>query len=82
MNARRNARPLDASPNEPPVDTCKTGLDATVVSHIRLTVSLIEGRAVGLNEVIELVRKILRQLSIGRSKGMYYTHGQSQTNPP
>jgi hypothetical protein len=82
LNGRRNEPVPQASPDETPVKSCETGVDATMVLHIQLTTSLIEGRAVTLKEVIGMVEKFLRQLSIGKSKKMFYIHGRSQTKPP
>jgi len=82
INGRRNDPAPEASPAEAPVDSCETGVDQTIVLHIQLTTSLIEGRAVGLKEVIRMVEKILRQLSFEKSKKMLYIHCQSQIKPP
>ena len=82
LNGRRNESVPEASPAETPVDSCETGVDATMVLHIQLTTSLIEGRAVGLKEVIGMVEEILRQLSFEKSKKMLYINGWSQPKPP
>lgn len=82
INGRRNEPVPEASPDETPVDSRETGIDATIILHIQLTTSLIEGRGVGLKEVIRMVEKILRQLSFEKSKKMLYIHCQSQIKPP
>jgi len=40
--------------------------------HIQLTTSLIEGRVVGLKEIIRMVDRILRQHSIDKRRKMPY----------
>ncbi len=82
INGRRNDPAPEASPDETPIDSCETVVDATIVLHVQLTTSLIEGRDVGLKEIIRMVEKILRQLSLGNSKKMFYIRGQWQTKPP
>jgi hypothetical protein len=82
INGRRNEPVPQAGLDETPVESCETGIDSTMVLHLQLTTSLIEGRAVSLKEVIGMVEKILRQLSIGKSKKMFYIHDRWQTKPP
>ena len=82
INRRRNEVVAEAIANEPSGKSCKTRVDATTIGHIKLTTSLIEGRAVDLIETTRLVEKILRQLSFEKSKKIGYIHGRSKTNPP
>jgi len=52
------------------------------VLHIQLITSLIEGRGVGLKEVIGMVDRILRQHSIDKRKEMPYRGDCHHANPP
>ena len=68
LNARRRqSRPAEQSAeNEPPLMDC--GVDKTIVFHIQKVTSLIEGRSIGLQDIIKLINKLLRQLSFEKRK--------------
>jgi hypothetical protein len=82
LNARRNNPLAEGSQDETPIDSCETGVDPSTVLHIELTTSLIEGRVVGLKEVIEMIERILRQHSIDKGKKVPYRGDRDHTNPP
>ena len=83
LNARRNAPRLsDSSPDEETLHSFEYGVDTTTISHIRLTTSLIEGRAVGLQEVIGMIDHILRQLSMYRRGKIPYVGPGRHQKPP
>ena len=82
LNARRNDPVPEASQDETPIDSCKTGIDPITVLHIQLTTSLIEGRVVGLKEVLRMVNHILRQLSIDNRKKFAYVDSCHGKIPP
>ena len=82
INARRNEPMAVASQDETPIDSRETGVDPTTILHIQLTTSLIEGRAVGLEEVIQMIEKILRQLSIDKPKKIPYLGFTYHNKPP
>jgi hypothetical protein len=82
LNARRNDTVPEPSQDERLINSCETSVDATVVLHIQLTISLIEGRAVGLNEVIRMVDRILRQHSFDKRKKMPYRGDPHHAKPP
>ena len=83
LNSRRTVSPrLVSSPDETPIDSCESGVDTSLILHIQLTTSLIEGRAVGLQEVIRMIDKILRQRSIDKRKKMPYRGACHHAKPP
>lgn len=73
---------LVSSLDETPIDSCESGVDTSLILHIQLTTSLIEGRAVGLPEVIRMIDKILRQRSIDKRKKMPYRVACHHGKPP
>jgi hypothetical protein len=83
LNARRNAPPLTiSSPDEETIHIFEYGVEATTISHIQLTTILIEGRAVGLQEVIGMIDHILRQLSIDKRENIPYPGSGHHQKPP
>jgi hypothetical protein len=72
LNARRNGRLAESSPDENFAESCKFGIDKATVHHIRTVTSLIQGRAVTIKEVIVLIHKILRQHSIDKRGKSFY----------
>jgi len=83
LNARRNAPPLSvSSPDEKTINSCEYGVEQTTIFHIRLTTSLIEGRTVGLEEVIGMIDHILRQHSIDKRKRIPYLASGRHQKPP
>jgi hypothetical protein len=59
---------------------CK--IDSTMVGHIQLVCSLVEGRWIGLAEILAMVNKILRQPSIDSAVKLPYGVLCRQKNPP
>ena len=82
INNRRNDSRPKAEPTKPPENSYEFGIDTTIVSHIRVTTSLIEGRPVAFKEAIRIVAKLLRQLSFDSMKKMVYGNSRTQTKPP
>lgn len=72
QNARRGNRGEPAPP-EP---------DQPIIVHLQMVVSLIEGRAVALSEIFSMLRRLLRQHSIGWLKESDYTPSKPQKTPP
>lgn len=56
--------------------------DARTVGHVRVVVSLIERRRVSLEEIVEMLRRTVRQRSIVRGSRMDYLMRHLQENPP
>jgi len=72
QNARRGSRQKRLPP-EP---------DQTVIVHLKMVTSLVEGRAVGFLEVFAMVRRILRQHSIGWPAKLGYNLPNLDNPPP
>lgn len=56
--------------------------DPTIVEHVRMVVSLIEGRRVGREEVLEMLARTLRQRSMCREKRTDYAVRLLPERPP
>jgi len=69
-------------PDEKTTTSCGPNIEPTIVLHIQLTTRLIEGRAVGLEEVMGMIDNILRQHSIDKGKKMPYLGSGYQNRPP
>lgn len=57
-------------------------VDGAAVDHIQLVTCLVEGRFVGLLEILTLLEKILRQHSIDLTVKLAYDALCRQKNPP
>lgn len=64
------------------VDEPEVVWNKTTVSYIQMLVSLIEGRLVSLDEVLEMLLKIVRQHSIDRRRRFIYTFTYPDQKPP
>ena len=64
---RRKASPAAASPTPPPAEA-PLPWPRPIVEYVRLVTSLIEGRTVGLAEVVQMLRRVLRQHSMVRRR--------------
>jgi len=84
LNAGRSQqnRLPESSCNEKGKDDCGCKIDDTVVCHIQLVTSLIEGRLVGLAQIAAMLEKILRQHSIDSAVKLLYAAFCHQKNPP
>jgi hypothetical protein len=84
MNARRSHRAsfAESSHDENSDNDRRATVNQTTIFHIQMTTSLIEERLVGLNEIICMVDKVLRQLSIDIRKKFDYDDSYPQKNPP
>ena len=56
--------------------------DQSIIVHLQLVTSLIEGRAVSLSEIFAMLKRILRQHSIGWPKKPVYTSPVLNKTPP
>jgi hypothetical protein len=72
LNTRRSECELKPSQTQSSIDGCETGVDPSVILHIRMVTSLIEGRAVGLKEILRMIEGILRQHSIDKAEKVSY----------
>lgn len=57
-------------------------LPVELVEHVRMVVSLIEGRPISLAEIGNLLTKVFRQRSIGRRGKFDHTIAWLKANPP
>jgi hypothetical protein len=74
---RRPGKTPDQEPT-PEADALK----AAVVSHVRMAASLIEGRQVSLREIVELLRRVLRQRRlVGRRRIDYLVDHLNKASP-
>jgi ABC-type uncharacterized transport system ATPase subunit len=53
-----------------------------MVEHVRVVSSLIEGRRVSRREVLEMLAKVLRQLSLGRRRRIDHAIAWLNEHPP
>ena len=56
--------------------------DVEVVEYVRVVVSLVEGRNVGPNEILEMLRRAMRQRSFARERRIDYVVRALKENPP
>ena len=64
------------------VDSGEDELNAGVVTHVRMVVSLIEGRQVSLAEIAVMLRKVLRQHRLGGRRRIDYIVARLKQAPP
>jgi hypothetical protein len=77
QNAKRRKAPVWATPlPEGPL------VPRPILEYMRMATSLIEGRPVGLGEVLEMLTQILRQHSMARMQRIDDTPGQWHEHPP
>jgi hypothetical protein len=81
LNAARS-RQNDLSEPGPEEKEDGCTLDGAIVGHIQLVCSLIEGRWIGLSEILAMLDKILRQHSIDCSIKLPYGLCSAQKYPP
>jgi hypothetical protein len=86
LNARRSQgdasqKPPKESKAQPPM-ALETPLDHQIIIHIQTVTSLIEGRVVPLNDILCMINRILRQLSIGKGEKIRYAYKDSSGRPP
>ena len=82
-----NARSRQSRLSEPVVEATGNDeggwpVDGAAVGHIQLVTSLVEGRWVGLSEILTMLEKILRQHSIDLTVKLAYDALCCQKNPP
>jgi len=88
-NGKRGGRcpPRLACDGEPEEQTERaqsegTALDAGVVEHVRVVTSLIEGRRVGRDEILEMLRRVMRQHSFAPERRLDYVVRTLKEEPP
>jgi hypothetical protein len=56
--------------------------DPTMVDYVRMVTSLLEGREVSREEIVEMLKRTMRQHSIGREKRIDYILRSLKERPP
>lgn len=70
-------------PDNPSPDTgMALDFDAGMVAHVRMVTSLIEGRRVSREEILQMLKRTMRQHRIGREKRIDYIVRFLKANPP
>jgi hypothetical protein len=83
LNCRRSQRGGQGSEGDPEREAAEgEDFSRSVVAYVRLVTSLIEGRAVGVGEVLEMLRRTLRQHRIGRRRRIDYILWHLKRSPP
>jgi ubiquinone/menaquinone biosynthesis C-methylase UbiE len=81
QNGRR--RPTEREPEEISRPEIGTGdWNGSVVEHVRVVAGLIEGRRVGLDEILKMLARALRQHRLGHERRIDYIVGQLNKAPP
>ncbi len=80
LNARRRKTPASPPPPPPPVQPAPLPWPRTILDYVCVLVGLIEGRRVELCEVVEMLRRTLRQHRMARARridqGVAWLHEQ------
>lgn len=86
INNRRNKHPkqsdTDTDVNKSEANAEDNPLNPHTVKYVRLVVSHIEGRKISVSQVLELIRKKMRQHSIGFRRKPDYIVAYLKKNPP
>ena len=88
LNACRTQRdtsqksPKESHEEELPPGALETTLDKQIIIHIRTLTSLIEERMVPLEDILCMINRILRQLSIEKGEKMVYGEAYHQSRSP
>ena len=59
----------------------ETPIDEATIDYLQMVTSLIEGRDVSRDEILALLRKELRQHSIGKEKKQHYPDKRPRGDP-
>ena len=81
---RRSAGSEDKEPKEqaPSGEAVPGPWPEPIVEHVRVVVSLIEGRRVSREEMVEMLAKVLRQQGMGRRRKIVQAVAWLNENPP
>jgi hypothetical protein len=77
---RQGEREPDANPSQPEAGGGEWNVG--MVEHVRMATSLIEGRRVGLGEILKMLARALRQHSLGRGTRIDYIIGHLNKASP
>ena len=81
LNQRRKTGKTPVPENEPPQPACASW-PQPVVEHVRVVVSLIEGRRVSRDEILQMLTEVLRQPSLARQRKIDHAVSWLHENPP
>jgi hypothetical protein len=85
-NGKRSGKAESARGEENSVEESKSAdadkepVDETMVKHLQMTLSMIEGRKVSRAEIVQLIDK-MRQRSIDNDKQVRYLGGERKNKP-
>ncbi len=85
LNAKRKGRrqePTKAGPLVSPAKNQSLKANFILVDYVRMVISLIEGREVGRGQVLEMLKRVVRQHSIGRRRKIDHAVAWLNEEPP
>jgi hypothetical protein len=82
QNARRRKASLPTVPPAPPPAEAPLPWPRTMVEYVRMVTSLIEERSVSSEEVVEMLRRVLRQHSMVRMRHIDKMVASLNEHPP
>ena len=74
--------PESAVPESAVPESADLDFDPGMVEHLRMATSLIEGRRVTRDEVLQMLRRVMRQHSFAREKRIEYVLRNLKEKPP
>ena len=86
-NGKRSGRPPPSAPAEAREESAKTDPEpseftAGLIEYLAVAVSLIEGRRVSPEEIVEMLRRVMRQRSFARERRIDYVVRRLKERPP
>jgi hypothetical protein len=82
QNAKRRKVAVPATPPAAPWSEAALPWPRPIVAYVRLAASLIEGRRVGWAEVVEMLRRVVRQHRMARTRRIDQIVAQLNEHPP
>ena len=82
QNAKRRKTPGPSAPPLAPPPEAPLPWPRSIVEYVRVVTTLLEGRSVGLAEVLEMLRRVLRQHRMVRTRRIDQIIAQLHEHPP
>lgn len=82
QNAKRRQTKVPPAPPPPPPPAAALAWPQPIVEYVRLVTTLIEGRAVSVAEVVEMLRRVMRQHRMVRTRRLDQIIAQLHEHPP
>jgi hypothetical protein len=82
QNAKRRKRLVPVTPLAVPLPEAAPPWPRPIVEYVRMVTSLIEGRPVTLAEVVEMLRRVVRQHRMVRTRRIDQIIAQLNAHPP